>query len=110
VRESTTDTFLLLQEGLSIEEIARARSVKNSAVWAELEKLLSDGLLEGEALEVLIPDSLRRRVEDALTAAPPGAGLRSIADALNNEVDYGLIRCIAAVRQPTGERASGNPE
>jgi ATP-dependent DNA helicase RecQ len=109
VRESTTDTFLLLQEGLSIEEIARARGVKNSAVWAELEKLLSDGLLEGEALEVLIPEGLRRRVEDALTAAPPGAGLRSIADALNNEVDYGLIRCVAAVRQPTGERASGNP-
>jgi DNA-binding Lrp family transcriptional regulator len=108
VRADITDTFLLLQEGLSIEEIARARGVKNSAVWAELEKLLGDGLLEGDALDVLIPEGLRRRVEDALTAAPSGTGLRSIADALNNEVDYGLIRCVAMAHQM--KSPLGNPE
>ncbi len=93
------DTFLLLQDGMSIEEIARARKVKTSMVWNELEQLLRDGLLEGETLEVLVPDALRQRVEIALKSVPPGAGLRPVADALNNEVDYGLIRCVAVARQ-----------
>ncbi len=64
------------------------------------------GLLESDALEVLIPDALRQRVESALQACKPEAGLRPVADALNNEVDYGLIRCVAAARQA----AAGNPK
>ena len=99
LQNESADTFLLLQEGHSIEEIARARKVKTSVVWGELEALLREGLLESEALEVLIPDALRQRIESALDDVADSAGLRPVADALNNEVDYGLIRCVMAARQ-----------
>ncbi len=109
------DTFLLLQDGLSIEEIARARKVKTSMVWNELEDLLREGLLESDTLEVLVPEALRQRIESALEAAPAGNSLRPVADALNNEVDYGLIRCVAAAREmkeqrPVAQNATGNPK
>lgn len=95
--ETVADTYLLLQDGMSIEEIARARRIKASTVWGHLETLIRDGLLESEALEILIPASLRSQVEQALDKAN-GAGLRPAWDALGGVVDYGLIRCVAAAR------------
>lgn len=93
---SVEDTYLLLQEGRSVEEIAGAHGLKVSVIWGQLATLIQDEFLDADALEALIPGEVRSRVEKALDEATEEGGLRPVWEALGGQIDYGLIRCVAA--------------
>jgi ATP-dependent DNA helicase RecQ len=88
----------LLQEGLDVEEIATRRELKTSTIWTHIERLAREQFLDESAIDVLIPGQVRERIESALSQSKPEDGLKAVYETLVGDVDYELIRCVAAWR------------
>ncbi|HEX8236869.1 MAG TPA: RecQ family ATP-dependent DNA helicase [Abditibacteriaceae bacterium] len=107
--DTIVDTYVMLQEGLDIEEIATRRSLKSTTIWTHIERLAREQFLDENAMEVLIPSELRLRIESALAQSKPEDGLKAVYESLGGDIDYELIRCVAAWRNgqtPDDEAAS----
>lgn len=96
-KESTTAvTKRLLQEGKTIKDIVKERSLVASTVWSHLEKLAEEGELTEADLEPLASqDKQWSKTYDKIAAAIEKEGtelLKPIYEALNEECDYDLIR------------------
>lgn len=97
--ESVVDTYVLLQEGADIEAIAEQRQLATATIWSHLEKIIATDFLDAAAVETLIPAPVRARVEAAIAEVGLATGWRPIWDKLDGELDYELIRCVAALRK-----------
>jgi glucose-1-phosphate cytidylyltransferase len=106
--DTIVDTYVMLQEGVDVEEIASRRGLKSSTVWTHIERLAREQFLDESAIEVLIPAALRERIEAALSQSAPEAGLKAVYETLGGDVDYELIRCIAAWRNGQAECRRGH--
>jgi ATP-dependent DNA helicase RecQ len=89
------DTYVLLQEGHDIEEIAVQRGLQSATIWSHIEKIIEADMFDEVALDQLITPPLRERIESALAS---DAGLKPVWEQLGGEIDYGPIRCIVAYR------------
>jgi ATP-dependent DNA helicase RecQ len=96
--DTIVDTYVLLQEGLDVEEIATRRELKTSTIWTHIERLAREQFLDESAIDVLIPGQVRERIESALSQSKPEDGLKAVYETLVGDVDYELIRCVAAWR------------
>ncbi|MBV9867427.1 MAG: RecQ family ATP-dependent DNA helicase [Abitibacteriaceae bacterium] len=93
---TVADTYVMLQEGLGVEEIAEQRGLTTATIWSHLEKIIEAGFLDEEALNLLIPEPLRERIEDVLIEIGTETGFKPVWEKLGGEIDYGPIRCVAA--------------
>ncbi len=89
------ETFRLLQEGNTPEEIATDRELKASTIYGHIADLIESRLLSAGEVITLKPDEVRE-IEDALRALPEDQqnALKPVFDQFNGKYDYGLIRCI----------------
>lgn len=90
------DTLRLLRDGLDIEGVAEQRALKPATVWTHIEKLMAGNALPPPVIDTLIPPELFLQVETALRETPPASGYRTVWELLGGEIDYGIIRCVAA--------------
>lgn len=58
-KDTYEETFALLEEGMTIEEIAKKRSLTTGTVISHIEKLASRGVLSHTSLEPLVPRKVR---------------------------------------------------
>lgn len=89
-------TKTLLLEGKSIADIAKARSLVSSTVWAHIEKLAADGEISFEAIQHLEPKNIdwfaARSELDAAMRKVGTEKLKPIFEACNEKYDYDLVR------------------
>ena len=96
-QESTfAKTKTLLQEGKTIEQIVKARSLTESTVWAHVEKLAEDGHITAEDIKHLEPDDIDwETARDEFEAAIAEHGierLKPLYEETGEKYDYGLVR------------------
>ena len=97
------DTYVMLQEGLDIEEIAQRRELDSETVWSHVEEMRRAGFLDDLAAQSLVPDDVRERIQAALSSVPAGMGLKAVWEKLGGEIDYGPIRCVAGATDDSTE-------
>lgn len=93
---SALQTLVLLRSGLSVQEIARLRSLAEGTVLAQLSSLIEAG--EEVAWEALLPPEQYSRIAAAFEQVGE-PGLRAVKDLLGDDVSYGAIRFVQAVLQ-----------
>ncbi|HVF09838.1 MAG TPA: RecQ family ATP-dependent DNA helicase, partial [Abditibacteriaceae bacterium] len=99
--ETAAETYLLLQSGFDVEEIAEGRGLKSATIWAHLEQIIDAGMLDETDVEALIPHILCERIVAALAELPVGVAYKEVWEKLDGEIDYGPIRCVALLRRDT---------
>ncbi|HTR37358.1 MAG TPA: RecQ family ATP-dependent DNA helicase [Bryobacteraceae bacterium] len=93
------ETMRLLAEGRSFEDIARIRERRLNTIIDLVAELVERGRLEFD--EKWIEAERRQQIEDAL-ARLGATRMKSIKDALPEEITYGEIRLVAAKFRKTG--------
>jgi len=95
--DTVNDTLVLVSEELSVAQIAEARELAESTVYGHLAQAIEAGVLD--PLEVLtINDDdyqLICQTLDTFTDETQGQ-LKQVYEALGEEFDYGVIKCVAA--------------
>jgi ATP-dependent DNA helicase RecQ len=104
--DTVADTYVAVQEGLDIEQIAAQRGLKDSTIWGHIAQIIEAGHLDEASFQRMIPPALEERVAAALAQKPADAGLKTVFEALDGEMDYGLIRCVEAWRKTFAASAS----
>ncbi len=91
------ETLILFQQGKSVEEIAQERDIKESTVYTHLADAIEVGLLD--VYEVIDLDDGQYEeivfVIESMEDDEKGK-LKPIYEALDEEYDYGVIRCVQA--------------
>lgn len=94
--ESTfTQTKILLQEGKTIAEICKARSLVDSTVWTHIEKLATDNEIKHADVVHLEPEAGWPKAHKEIDAAIGEHGterLKALHEATGEQYDYTLIR------------------
>jgi len=101
--DTVADTYVCLQEGLDIEQIAAQRELKDTTIWTHIEQIIQAGHLDDATFAQIAPPEIEARIASALAQKPADEGLKFVSEALDNEVDYGLIRCVQAWREGNGK-------
>jgi ATP-dependent DNA helicase RecQ len=95
--DTVNETLLLFQQNKSIESIAKLREIKQNTVYSHLAEAIETGLLDIEAVLDIDAKLYDEAVYLIETMDEEGKGrLKPIYDALEGEIDYGMLRCIKA--------------
>ncbi|GAP12628.1 ATP-dependent DNA helicase, RecQ family [Longilinea arvoryzae] len=97
VNDSVACTAELLADGLTPEQIARQRELAVSTIYIHCERLITAGKLN---LNQVISADVRAQIEAAIRQAGSTEQLAPIKALLPEEIDYGMIRCVAAAYRP----------
>ena len=89
---SDDQTRLLLQQGMSISEIAEQRGLTQGTIVTHIERIISAGD-EVDLLPLLPSPHKTERIKDALTASKDGR-LAPVKELLGNDVSYDEIRLV----------------
>jgi len=96
---STTinETLVLYQKGVSIEQIALQREVKETTIYSHLADAIEVGLLNVRDVIDLEDDEYNEIVFSIESMEDEEKGrLKPIYEALDQEYDYGVLRCVQA--------------
>ncbi|MCL4394547.1 MAG: RecQ family ATP-dependent DNA helicase [Chloroflexi bacterium] len=78
--------------GFSTERIASERGLTIGTIYSHLALLIAAGRTD---VNSVVPDELRRQIRDAIEQTGSAQYLAPIKARLPDEVDYGIIRCVA---------------
>ncbi|VAW86043.1 ATP-dependent DNA helicase RecQ [hydrothermal vent metagenome] len=97
---TSDETLLLLEQGLSVTEIAASRTLKEDTIYTHLAAAIGRGQVELQNV-IVIHDAERKLIEDAILAhrdSAPGEPLklRPVYDELEGAYSYGVLRCVSA--------------
>lgn len=90
-------TLDLLRSGLSIDQIAEARSLTSGTIMSHLGHLIHEGRLELD--EAIDKDSILL-VSDYLDLHPAPIALKDLYEALQERISYGALRLILSCLRP----------
>jgi len=98
----TTDTvdesISLFRQGLSVDEIALRRELKTTTIYSHMATAISSGLVH--ANDVLGMDENEfSYLQDAIQQHAEDRRLKPAFEALNGEVDYGVLSCVRAAME-----------
>ncbi|OQX16019.1 MAG: hypothetical protein BWK76_12200 [Desulfobulbaceae bacterium A2] len=99
-------SFVLFQEGLGVEDVARRRGLVPLTIEGHLLDFVARGALP---LDRLVAPDLRCRIEEAL-AAMPDRSVTEIKNALGEDCPYNAIRFVQAHRAFLTERKTPTAE
>lgn len=97
--ETVVESYVHLQEGFDIEEIARERELTTGTIWGHVESMVAEGFVDEVDFERLVPTSVRTKIEAAMDTVPFDSKPKAVFEALQGELDYGPIRCVMARRK-----------
>ena len=94
---TVNETLILYQQGISINEIAQQRDVKETTIYTHLADAIEVGLLDVRDVIKLEDDEFYEIVFsiEALEDEEKGR-LKPVFEALDEEYDYGVLRCVLA--------------
>ena len=97
--DTVDETLQLLRSGLRAGAIAERRGLKPETIYSHLAELIAAGQIEiADAVELDQP--CIDRIKDLLLEAGDDVmPLKPVYDALDGEVDYGMLRCVRAALQ-----------
>ncbi len=91
------ETLILYQQDITVEEIARQRDIKTSTVYAHLADVIEVGLLDVHDVIELDDGQYNEIVYVIESLEDDEKGrIKPIYEALDEEYDYGVIRCVQA--------------
>jgi ATP-dependent DNA helicase RecQ len=94
---TVNETLLLYQEGLSVGEIAQRRESKESTIYGHLADAIETGLLDVREVLSLENNEYQSIVLMIESLEDESKGrIKPIYEALDEEYDYGVIRCVQA--------------
>jgi ATP-dependent DNA helicase RecQ len=82
----------LLSQGLSPEQIAAQRGLTVGTIYSHLAQLISQGQVD---INRVVPQPLQNQIRAAIDAVGSAQYLAPIKARLPEEMDYGVIRCVA---------------
>lgn len=95
--ETVNKTLMLYQQGLTIEQIAQQREVIASTIYTHLADAIEAGLLDVRKV-IDLEDASYNQIVSLIEAfsEQEQSRLKPVFDALDGEVDYGILKCIQA--------------
>lgn len=84
------ETYELIKQGLMVEDISEIRKIAPTTVYSHLAKLIQDGY--PIHFSSYVTDQDFQKVKSILPTIEDKTALKPIFEALNGEVDYGVIR------------------
>ncbi len=94
---TVNETLMLYQEGSTIEKIAEQRNLKQSTVYSHLADAIEVGLLDVRDVVELDDDEYNKIVYSLESMEEESKGkLKPIYEALDEEYDYGVLKCVQA--------------
>lgn len=90
VNDTCIITHQMLVHGLTPEQIARQRGLKDSTVYEHIARLIVAGRIDGRQY---VPDAIIRQVQKAFVEAGGEQPLSVIKPMLPESISYDLIRC-----------------
>jgi ComF family protein len=82
----------LLSQGLSPEQIAAQRGLTIGTIYSHLAQLISQGQVD---VNQVVPQPLQNQIRAAIDAVGSAQYLAPIKARLPEDIDYGVIRCVA---------------
>ncbi|MFA5495900.1 MAG: DNA helicase RecQ [Porticoccaceae bacterium] len=98
--DTRAETLALFQGGMTVAQIARHRSLRESTIYSHLTEPLASGQVNLAEVVGLEEAEIDRIV--AMLDTRDGSGLKPVFEALGGRHDYGVLRCIEAARLPGG--------
>jgi hypothetical protein len=92
-------TARLLADGLKPEEIACERGLAIGTIYSHCAQLIQRGVLE---LSQVISPEIQIQIEEAIRKAGAVNSITPVKMLLPDSIDYGMVRCVIAARQPCG--------
>lgn len=93
--DSTLQTLMMHQSGMSVDEIVAARCMQRPTVYSHLAQLVTEGKITN--WDSLIADYELRSVQGALARLGGCEELKPLYEVLNGGVEYGKIRLALAI-------------
>jgi ATP-dependent DNA helicase RecQ len=94
---TVNETLLLYQDGLSVEQIATQRNTKVNTVYGHLADAIEVGLLDVRQVLALEDGEYQEIVLTIESLEDESKGrIKPIYEALDEEYDYGVIKCVQA--------------
>lgn len=90
---TVTLTGEMQADGLSPAQIAAERGLTESTIYSHLARLIADGKVH---VDDVVPADQQRLIRTAIAAVGPVERLAPIKAQLPEEIDYTVIRCVAA--------------
>lgn len=95
--QTVNETLVLYQQGLPVEQIASQRDITVSTVYAHLAEAIALGLLDVLDVLALNEDEYQLIVRAIDTLEDEAKGrLKPAYDALDQQYDYGILKCVQA--------------
>jgi ATP-dependent DNA helicase RecQ len=95
--DTVNDTLIFLSKDFNVQQIAESRDLAESTIYGHLAQAIEAGVIDPMAvLEIEDEDyQLICQTLQAFTDEPQGK-LKQVYDALGEEFNYGVIKCVAA--------------
>ncbi len=94
--ETVAETIQLFKVGMSVEAIAAQRNLTATTIYGHLSKGIETDELELADVVALEPEKINRIQDMLLEQGEDAVKLKPVFDALDKEVEYGVLRCIRA--------------
>ncbi|OUR72496.1 ATP-dependent DNA helicase RecQ [Methylophaga sp. 41_12_T18] len=95
---TVNETLMLFEQGLTIDDIAKQRSVASNTIYTHLADAIEVGLLEVREVTGLSKAEFNEIVSMIESQEDMEKGrLKPVFDALGGEYEYGILRCVQAV-------------
>jgi len=95
---TVNETLMLFEQGLTIDDIAKQRSVTSNTIYTHLADAIEVGLLEVREVTGLSKAEFNEIVSMIESQEDMEKGrLKPVFDALGGEYEYGILRCVQAV-------------
>lgn len=94
--DTVNDTLLLLEKGHAVEAIAKQRDLNSSTVYSHLAEGISAGLLDVKEVLDLESTQIEEIILTIESMGDESQSLKAIYQALDENYDYGAIRCVLA--------------
>ncbi len=94
---TVNETLILYQQGMAIDQIAQQREVKETTIYTHLADAIEVGLLDVRDVIDLKDDEYDEIVFSIESLEDEEKGrLKPVYEALDQEYDYGILRCVQA--------------
>ena len=94
--ETVAETIQLFKVGMSVEAIAAQRNLTATTIYGHLSKGIETDELELADVVELEPERINQIQDMLLEQGEDAVKLKPVFDALDKEVEYGVLRCIRA--------------
>ena len=91
--DTVQETLALVEQGLSLAQIAEQRNLKESTIYTHLARLIADGKV---TLQQVVTPEIEAQVLAAVERVGSASRLWPLKEILPDDITYGHIRCVLA--------------